>query len=308
MHLSTVMKLATFSVKGEPHFGSVTDRGIVDFTQASTVMKDEKVPRSFAEALIGWDNALGRLMNFERHVLSRPDIDNFFRQVSRVKFLPPVEAPSKILCVFVNYRSHGKEVGSAPSEPYFFFKHSNCIVGDGDDVLVPKFSNKADHEVELGVIIGRKGKDIQPKEAYDYVAGYTVINDISFRDGMRRGVEGTVVGRNLYKGKVADTSLPMGPYVVTRDEIPNPYPLRLMLKVNGEVRQDGTTDDMIFRIPDQIANASEDNTLLPGDVIATGTCSGVALYTGKYLQDGDQVEAEVEKVGILRNRIRMQRA
>ncbi len=301
------MKLATFSVKGEPHFGSVTDRGVVDFTQALTVVKDEKVPRSLAEALGGWEDALGRLVSFERRVLARPDIDNFLRDVSRVKFLPPVRAPSKILCIFVNYRSHGKEVGSAPSEPYFFFKHSNCIVGDGDEVLVPKFSTKADHEVELGVIIGRKGKDIQPKEAYDYVAGYTVINDISFRDGMRRGVEGTVVGRNLYKGKVADTALPMGPYLVTRDEIPNPYPLKLTLKVNGEVRQDGTTDDMIFRIPEQIASASEDNTLLPGDVIATGTCSGVALYTGKYLQDGDQVEAEVEKVGILGNRIRMQR-
>ncbi len=272
------------------------------------MVKDDKVPRSFAEALSGWDKALGSLVSYERHMLARPDLHKFLREVSRVKFLPPVRTPSKILCVFVNYRSHGREIGSAPSEPYFFFKPPNCIVGDGDDVLVPKFSSKADHEVELGVIIGTKGKDIQPKEAYDYVAGYSVINDISFRDGMRRGVEGTVVGRNLYKGKVADTSLPIGPYLVTRDEIPNPYPLRLTLKVNGEMRQDGTTDDMIFRIPDLIASASEDNTLLPGDVIATGTCSGVALYTGKYLQDGDQVEAEVEKVGILRNRIRMQRA
>jgi 2-keto-4-pentenoate hydratase/2-oxohepta-3-ene-1,7-dioic acid hydratase in catechol pathway len=100
----------------------------------------------------------------------------------------------------------------------------------------------------------------------------------------------------------------MGPYLVTRDEILNPYPLRLTLRVNGEARQEGTTNDMIFRIPDLIASASEDITLLPGDVIATGTCSGVGLYTGKYLKDGDQVEAEVEKVGILRNRIRMQRA
>jgi 2-keto-4-pentenoate hydratase/2-oxohepta-3-ene-1,7-dioic acid hydratase in catechol pathway len=225
-----------------------------------------------------------------------------------VKFLPPVQTPSKIFCVFVNYRSHGQEVGGAPSEPYYFFKPSNCIVGDGDEVLVPKFSSKADHEVELGLIIGTKGKDIQPKDAYQYIAGYTVINDISFRDGMRRGVEGTVVGRNLFKGKVADTALPMGPYLVTRDEIPNPYPLRLTLRVNGEVRQEGTTNDMIFRIPDLIASASEDITLLPGDVIATGTCSGVGLYTGKYLNDGDKVEAEVENVGILRNGIRMQRA
>ncbi len=247
------------------------------------------------------------LMRFEVRLMKRSDTGRFLRKVSGVKFLPPVQTPSKILCVFVNYHSHGQEVGGAPSEPYFFFKHSNCIVGDGDDVLVPRFSSKADHEVELGLIIGRKGKDIRPEEAYAYVAGYTVINDISFRDGMKRGVEGTVVGRNLFKGKVADTSLPMGPYLVTRDEVANPYPLRLTLRVNGEVRQDGTTDDMIFKIPELIAGASEDNTLLPGDVISTGTCSGVGLYTGKYLKDGDVVEAEVERVGVLRNTIRMQR-
>ena len=301
------MKLASFLVNGEQHFGSVTDKGVLDFTQASELTTEEEAPRSLAEALGEWENTLERLMRFEERMLKRPDVGGLLRKVSGVKFLPPVQSPSKILCVFVNYRSHSQEVGSAPSEPYFFFKHPNCIVGDGDDVLVPKFSTKADHEVELGVIIGRRGKDIQPKEAYDYVAGYTVINDMSFRDGMRRGVEGTVVGRNLYKGKVADTSLPMGPYLVTRDEILNPYPLKLTLRVNGEVRQDGTTDDMIFRIPDLIASASEDNTLLPGDVIATGTCSGVGLYTGKYLKDGDLVEAQVEKVGALKNRIRVQK-
>ncbi len=300
------MKLASFLVNGESHFGSVTNQGVLDVTQASTLMKEKEVARSLAEALGGWDDAVARLMRFERRALARPDAGAFLKDVSRVKFLPPVQAPSKILCVFVNYRSHGQEVGGAPSEPYFFFKHANCIVGDGDDVLVPKFSSKADHEVELGLIIGRRGKDIQPKEAYDYVAGYTVINDISFRDGMRRGVEGTVVGRNLYKGKVADTSLPMGPYLVTRDEALKPYPLKLTLRVNGEVRQEGTTDDMIFRIPELIASASEDNTLLPGDVIATGTCSGVGLYTGKYLKDGELMEAEVEKVGVLRNKVRMQ--
>ncbi len=269
---------------------------------------DLGAPTSLEAALQSWESSLSKLRELEERTLSAPQAGRFSRSASEVKFLPPLRSPSKILCVFVNYRSHGQEVGSAPSEPYFFFKHSNCIIGDGDEVLVPKFSIKADHEVELGLIIGRRGKDIEPQEAYDYVAGYTVINDISFRDGMRRGVEGTVLGRNLYKGKVADTSLPMGPCLVTRDEIPDPYPLKLTLRVNGEVRQAGTTNDMIFRIPDLIASASEENTLFPGDVIATGTCSGVALYTGKYLKDGDLVEAEVEKVGILRNRIRMQRA
>jgi 2-keto-4-pentenoate hydratase/2-oxohepta-3-ene-1,7-dioic acid hydratase in catechol pathway len=300
------MKLANIHIDDESHLASVTNHGILDLTAASGQSRG-KAPNSLEEALASWDDSLERLRSIEQGLPAPQDVNRFTLKTQGTRFLPPVRAPNKILCVFVNYRSHGKEVGSAPSEPYFFFKHSNCIIGDGDAVMVPKFSTKADHEVELGVIVGRKGKDIEPKDAYDHVAGYTVVNDISFRDGMRRGVEGTVVGRNLYKGKVADTSLPMGPFLVTRDEIPNPYPLKLTLRVNGEVRQDGTTDDMIFRVPELIASASEGNTLLPGDVIATGTCSGVGLYTGKYLNDGDQVEAEVERVGVLRNEIRMQR-
>ncbi|MDV3292748.1 MAG: fumarylacetoacetate hydrolase family protein [Nitrososphaerales archaeon] len=300
------MKLVNFVVDRSVRLGAVVSGQVLDITDATGSVSDG-LPSSLEEALGYWDRAVGDIQKSLNLIMSdKSTLQKLARKMKEVRFLPPVRTPGKILCVFVNYRSHGKEVGSAPSEPYFFFKHSGCIVGDGDDVFAPKFSTKVDHEVELGVIIGKKGKDIEQKDAYDYVAGYTVVNDISFRDGMKRGVEGTVVGRNLYKGKVADTSLPMGPFLVTRDEVPDPYPLGLSLKVNGEVRQEGTTDDMIFRVPDLIACASEGNTLLPGDVIATGTCSGVALYTGKYLQDGDLVEAEVEKVGVLKNKIRMQ--
>lgn len=300
------MKLANFLVGGASHLGSVTASGVVDITRAAEQIS-EKAASSIAEALKDWETALGNLKHVEERVLARGDAGTFLADPSQTKFLSPLTNPSKILCVFINYGSHGKEVGRAPSEPVFFFKHSDCIVGDGDEVVVPRFSKKADHEVELGVIIGRRGKDVEPAEAYDYVAGYTVLNDISFRDGMFRGVEGTVLGRNLYKGKVADTALPMGPFLVTKEELPNPYPLKLLLRVNGETRQEGTTDDMIFKIPDLIASASDGNTLEPGDVIATGTCSGVGLYTGKYLNDGDAMEAEVEKVGVLRNTVRAQR-
>jgi len=300
------MRLAHLQAEDESRLGLVTDLGVMDVGKASDALDKRGTPRKVSEVLENLEDSLRRLGALQQEALARGDVTSFIIPRSGAKFLPPVPNPSKILCVFVNYRSHGKEVGTPPSEPYFFFKHPNCIAGDGEDVVVPKFSTKADHEVELGVIIGRKGKDIDTKDAYDHVAGYTVINDISFRDGMTRGVEGTVVGRNLYKGKVADTSLPMGPFLVTRDEIPNPYPLKLTLRVNGEVRQDGTTDDMIFRVPELVASASEDNTLLPGDVIATGTCSGVGLYTGKYLKDGDLMEAEVENVGVLRNKVRTQ--
>ncbi len=300
------MKLASFESEGGPRLGLVTDRGIVDITKASELLSLRRTPRTVESALEDWGASYDILRTLEREVLDRNELGQFLVDPSQLRILPPVSKPSKILLVFVNYRSHGQEVGSAPSEPVFFFKHQNSIVGDGEEVVVPKFSKKADHEVELGVIIGKRGKDIRTKEAYDFVAGYTVLNDISFRDGMRMGVEGTVLGRNLFKGKVADTALPMGPWLATRDEIQDPYPLKLTLRVNGEVRQEGTTADMIFRIPELIASASEGNTLVPGDVIATGTCSGVGLYTGKYLNDGDLMEAEVERVGILRNRVRMQ--
>jgi 2-keto-4-pentenoate hydratase/2-oxohepta-3-ene-1,7-dioic acid hydratase in catechol pathway len=300
------MRLANCQVAGETHLCSVTGHGVFDLSAAATTEGRLDVPGSVDEALEDWEKSLGILIPIEERILEGRSRPGRPLEPSGLKFLPPVLRPSKILCVFVNYRSHGQEVGTAPSEPVFFFKHQNSLVGDGDEVVVPRFSSKADHEVELGVVIGKRGKNIQPREAYEFVAGYTVLNDISFRDGMRSGVDGTVLGRNLYKGKVADTALPAGPTLVTRDEIPNPYPLKLTLKVNGEVRQAGSTEDMIFKIPDLIATASADNTLLPGDLIATGTCSGVGLYTGKYLRNGDLMEAEVERVGVLRNRVSTQ--
>src|SRR5439155_1037834 len=157
-----------------------------------------------------------------------------------------------------------------------------AVVGSGAEVMIPSFSKKPDHEVELAVVIGRRGKDIPATRAYDHIVGYTVVNDISLRDGSERGVTSTDLGRNWYKGKAADTCCPMGPFIVTKDEISNPYPLALKLRVNGETRQDGTTDDMIFKIPDLVASASEGVTLECGDVISTGTCSGVGFrHTGR---------------------------
>jgi 2-keto-4-pentenoate hydratase/2-oxohepta-3-ene-1,7-dioic acid hydratase in catechol pathway len=299
------MKLANFLADGKEHFGLVIEDDIIDLTVAQRLGTLDKT-YSMDDFLSGGEDYLSKLRGVEEQLRAQPSESRWVRKLSEVQFRPPVQFPRKILCVGVNYLSHGHELGTAPSEPYIFFKPFTSIIGDGDDVIVPKFSTKADHEVELGVVVGKGGKDIQPDEAYNYVAGYTVVNDISFRDGMSRGVGGTILGRNWFKGKVADTSLPTGPFLVTRDEIPNPYPLRLQLRVNGDVRQNGTTDDMIFKIPELISYVSEDITLLPGDLIATGTCSGVALFTGKYLKDGDLVEAEVERVGVLRNTIRTQ--
>jgi len=300
------MKLLTFLHQGEERIGFVQDGNVLDLSEASPRLgRLASYTSSMLALLEGGDGILRELSGriptlFHDGAATK----SFRRRLQSVKLLAPVPRPGKIICAGINYHSHTKESGASAAEPYFFFKPSTAVVGSGDVVSIPSFSKQPDHEVELGVVIGREGKDIPARRAYDYVAGYTVVNDISLRDGVTRGVAGTDLGRNWYKSKAADASCPMGPFIVTKDEIPNPYPLALDLRVNGETRQHGTTDDMIFKIPDLIASASEGVTLECGDVISTGTCSGVGLSTGKYLEDGDLVEAEVERVGVLVNRIR----
>ncbi|TMP99039.1 MAG: fumarylacetoacetate hydrolase family protein [Thaumarchaeota archaeon] len=299
------MKLLTFSHRGEEHVGFLRDGIVFDLTEArASLGRLADYTLNMLALLQGGGRVLKELKRRDRSLLSEGETKPFLRQLRRVKLLAPVPRPGKIICAGINYRSHIKEAGASPVEPYFFFKPATAVVGSGADVVIPSFSKKPDHEVELAVVIGMRGRDIPATRAYDHIVGYTVVNDISLRDGSERGVTGTDLGRNWYKGKAADTSCPMGPFIVTKDEIPNPYPLALKLRVNGETRQDGTTDDMIFKIPDLVASASEGVTLECGDVISTGTCSGVGLSTGKYLEEGDLVEAEVERVGVLVNRIR----
>ena len=284
------MKLLAFSHRGEEHIGFLQDGIVFDLTEArASLGKLADYTPNMLALLEGGGRVLRELKRRSRSLLSEGETKPFLRQLRRVKLLAPVPRPGKIICAGINYRSHIKEAGASPVEPYFFFKPATAVVGSGADIMIPSFSKKPDHEVELAVVIGRRGKDIPATRAYDHIVGYTVVNDISLRDGSERGVTGTDLGRNWYKGKAADTS----------------YPLALKLRVNGETRQDGTTDDMIFKIPDLVASASEGVTLECGDVISTGTCSGVGLSTGKYLEEGDLVEAEVERVGVLVNRIRV---
>jgi 2-keto-4-pentenoate hydratase/2-oxohepta-3-ene-1,7-dioic acid hydratase in catechol pathway len=223
-----------------------------------------------------------------------------------VKLLSPILSPDKILCAAVNYGGHGKEKGSAPpKEPYFFTKFRSCIVGNGGPIVVPRISNKADWEVELAVVIGKRGKYIRREDAMEHVAGYAISNDISFRD--RQFPEGwptklNAQGQNWVMGKALDSAFPLGPWLVTRDEIADPQNLRISLSVNGVVRQDSTTHDMIFGIDHLIEYLSSGITLSPGDVISTGTPAGVANYSGApFLKDGDVVECQIEGIGKLRN-------
>ena len=229
--------------------------------------------------------------------------------LAEAKVLPPLLRPEKILCVALNYVSHLKEgnVGPPP-EPYFFAKFRNAIIGPGDDIVIPKISEKVDWEAELAVVIGRSGKYIPKEDAMDYVAGFTVANDISFRDlqfppGWPEKTN--PLGQNWIKGKSLDTAFPLGPWLVTKDDVPDPNNLRISLSVNGKVMQDSTTAEMVSKVDRLVASASEGITLKPGDIISTGTPLGVAAFSGQpFLKAGDVVEATVGGVGTLRNQVR----
>ncbi|NWJ94322.1 MAG: fumarylacetoacetate hydrolase family protein [Chloroflexi bacterium] len=225
--------------------------------------------------------------------------------LEEVKLLAPILNPSKnIICIGRNYREHISEFAKVsqtedkpPEVPVFFTKAPTAIIGHGQAITFnPKISEKIDWEGELAVIIGRQGRDISEEVALDYIFGYTCLNDVTARDLQKSH-------NQWFKGKSFDTFAPLGPWIVTADEIGDPQNLRLVLRVNGVTKQEGHTKDMIFTIRQIIASLSSGFTLEPGDIIATGTPSGVgfARFPPEFLKNGDVVEVEIEKIGVLRN-------
>ena len=213
---------------------------------------------------------------------------------------PPVARPSKIVCVGQNYLQHAREMGGdIPTEPVLFLKATSAWSGPGDDVLIPRGATKLDYEVELAVVIGKAATNVSENQAMSHVAGYSVFCDYSERTFQKDH------GGQWTKGKSCDTFAPMGPCLVTADEISDPQELRLWCKVNGEMRQNSWTKDMMFGVRDVVSYISRFMTLLPGDVISTGTPSGVAMGMDppQYLQDGDFVECGIEELGELTQRV-----
>jgi 2,4-diketo-3-deoxy-L-fuconate hydrolase len=211
-----------------------------------------------------------------------------------VRLGPPVARPSKIVCIGLNYAKHAKETNAPiPAEPIIFFKSTTALVGPNDDIIIPKNSVKTDWEVELAFVIGKKASYVSEEDALDYIAGYCLHNDVSEREfQLERG--GT-----WDKGKGCDTFAPVGPWLATKDEIADVNNLRLWLKVNGKIFQDGNTDDLIFSIPKLVSYLSQFMTLLPGDIISTGTPHGVGLGFNPpiYLKSGDVVELGIDGLG-----------
>lgn len=211
----------------------------------------------------------------------------------------PVCRPSKIICLGKNYSEHAKEGGfENPERPLLFCKTPNTLNGPYDPIVLPKSSVQVDWEVELAVIIGKKGKRIKKKDAFSHIAGFTILNDVSGRDAQ-------FADSQWFRGKSFDSFAPVGPCVVTPDEIDNVQNLRLTTTVNGNVMQDGNTKDMIFDIPTIIEYISEDITLLPGDILSTGTPSGVGIFRDPpvVLKPGDVVECKIEGIGSIKNEV-----
>jgi 2-keto-4-pentenoate hydratase/2-oxohepta-3-ene-1,7-dioic acid hydratase in catechol pathway len=225
------------------------------------------------------------------------------RPLAELRLQAPVPRPGKIVCVGLNYRDHANETGQPiPSEPVLFSKYANSVVGPGAEVVVPPDAEKIDYEAELAVVIGRRASAVPTGGALDHVAGYTCANDVSSRSLQFRSSQWLL-------GKAIDTFLPLGPYLVTADEVPDPQALGIRCLVNDELRQSSDTGQMIFGVAELVSFISRTITLEPGDVLVTGTPAGVGMAADppRYLRPGDRMRIEIDGVGELDNAVRASR-
>jgi 2-keto-4-pentenoate hydratase/2-oxohepta-3-ene-1,7-dioic acid hydratase in catechol pathway len=309
------MRLVTFRSEKGDQPGLVVGERVVDLPQAiasakaqGLVGEDVAIPNSLLDDIAGGAD----LRRACETVLGQVDSDGLAAACSPlagVTLLAPIPRPAKnVFCVGSNYRAHVTESSRAQSKkdvvpefPVFFTKPPTAVIGPGDVIrLDPNVSEKMDYEVELGVVIGKAGRNIPAAAAMGHVFGFTIINDITARDLQRRH------GGQFLKGKGLDGSCPMGPQIVTIDELDDFDDLAISLTVNGESRQDGNTGSMIFTIPRLLESLSEGLTLEPGDLLATGTPSGVgyAMDPPSFLRDGDVVSCAIERIGALTNIVR----
>jgi 2-keto-4-pentenoate hydratase/2-oxohepta-3-ene-1,7-dioic acid hydratase in catechol pathway len=299
------LRLATFVSAGEKRLGALVGEYLVDLGRAHSVVHAGAPPLpgeilAFLEAGEQAWRVAGELV----HRLKQSD--GLERIVGReavftpqeVKLLAPIPAPPKVIAIGLNYWDHCREQNlEPPDRPIIFTKFSTAVIGPGEPIVWdPKLTDQVDYEVELAVVMGKRARNVLKEQAYDYIFGYTVANDVSARD-LQFG------DKQWVRGKSLDTFCPLGPYLVSRDEIPDPHNLPVRCTVNGQVLQDSSTAEMIFDVPTLVNFISTAFTLLPGDVILTGTPDGVGVFRQPqiFLQPGDTVVVEIEDVGRLEN-------
>ncbi len=279
------MRLITFQ-----RLGAAPEPGVLDNEQV-TGLAGAGFP-DILSVIRGGAEALAKVRSW---VSQRPARDSV--PLASVRLMAPISRPPKLICIGLNYRDHAAETNMAiPTVPTVFAKFSTAIIGPGDDIVLPKASAKPDYEAEFAFVIGKGGRHIAASEWRDHVFGYTILNDVSARDYQMATSQWTM-------GKTFDTFAPMGPYLVTADEIADPHALDISLTLNGKVMQNSNTRNLIFRVPDLVAFLSSAFTLEPGDVVSTGTPGGVgfARKPPVYLQPGDEVVIRVQGLGELRN-------
>jgi 2-keto-4-pentenoate hydratase/2-oxohepta-3-ene-1,7-dioic acid hydratase in catechol pathway len=290
------MRLLTYRDESGDHVGVVRGEEVIDLS-----VVEEYPPADILSLIDRGDTYFQHLASMMSAIKSSERA----KPLSSLHVLPPLNPPREnVICVGRNYVEHAEEMARARERdvtpPTVFTKAQTSINGPyGDVPIFPSISTQVDWEAELGVVIGRRGMNIPAEHALDYVFGYTVVNDVSARD-IQYGW-----GGQFFKGKSMDGSCPIGPWIVTRDDIPDPQALSLRLRINGETKQDGNTRDMIRPVADLIAWVSEGMTLLPGNLIATGTPAGVgqARTPPEFLKPGDVMETEVQGIGVMRNRV-----
>jgi len=284
------MRLVTFGASGQARVGVMADQRILDLSDLAGSME---------ELLAGGDalleEARSRVDAVSRVSMGGPTIRMWRSGESRL--LAPLLRPGKIICVGLNYADHAAEQGvKPPPTPVIFAKYTNAVVGPEAPIVLPKASRQVDYEAELAFVIGRRARRVPESEAMRYVAGYTVCNDVSARDFQFGDGQWT-------RGKTCDTFCPIGPALVTADEVPDPHALDIELRLNGATMQKSNTRQLVFSIPYLVHFLSQSMTLEPGDLISTGTPPGVGCFRKPpvYLKAGDTVEITVERVGTLRN-------
>lgn len=288
------MKLITFIADNQVHPGVLDGDTVIDLAAAGLPVDEVG---DLMRIVRGGDAMLERV----RAAMEGPRRREF--ALDEVKLCAPLFYPSKIVAVGLNYIDHCKEANlPVPTEPVLFTKWPNSITGPYDDLSWPEsVTTEVDYEVELGVVIGRRGRNIKEKDALDYVCGYTVVNDVSARDLQFANA------KQWDRGKSLDTFCPWGPWIVTRDEISNPHDLTVRTVLNGKEMQISNTKNLIFNIPQIIAYASQGTTLMPGDLIPTGTPFGVGFSRTPpvFLKHGDVCECEVAGVGKIINKVNL---
>jgi 2-keto-4-pentenoate hydratase/2-oxohepta-3-ene-1,7-dioic acid hydratase in catechol pathway len=307
------MHLVTYLAGRTPRLGAVWHDTVLDLRAVSADMSAQRTARPPRDALLpatmldlidggpalwavaqeAWQYGRGLVDRLDPAELRERRVA---RPLARTRLLAPIPRPRKnIFCMGRNYAEHAAERGAAvPELPVFFTKPPTTVIGPGAGIVHHAVTQALDYEVELAVIVGRAGRDFAEKDALAHVFGYTVLNDVTARDLQK-------AHQQWFKGKSLDTFCPMGPVLVTADEVPDPQALGIRLRVNGQVRQEATTGQMIFGVAALLSTLAAGLTLEPGDILATGTPSGVGAATGAYLKVGDQVEAEIDGLGSLTN-------